>query len=698
MIFLLIISFLLISFLISYRFNEHVTDAVPVSAGCFILGAYIFALVNGLLFNICGHTLHILNLFPPVVFLTAIIWIFLIVRKDRGTELCLAAKRYFLSWEFLTIFGLMILITLLTKNHEVKWWDDINFWATDAKALYYLDGFSGKYGNAAPEFGDYPPALQIFKWFFLKAGKEYHAGYGFSAYYVMNFIFLLPLWGKLVRSISMCAGTTHSEKKTVISYITAALGMLIILLIPGVVSDVFSFGACSDLTMGILYGTSMLLIMDILTNSHKDKGEPKEDIDEPKEDIGAPKEDIGGDKDIIKVYLRLGIYLSVLVLCKSVGIEWAAFATILYIVLAVCLKRFSKKGFWTFVGVYALFQGSWWGFCLINRRIAKLTSSGVDMIKGNGYSFKDILNAKTSIFWKGLTGYPLHTTSGGAINLSALALFLILIAVIVLLKVFGKMEKRTFSVLLIYTIFTAIVAYGVILYGHLTVFAYETQYEDPAVMAMSASRYSLPFTIGTLMLVVGLIVDLWAAATPYTTAAQAATAQTTTARPALPAYIPIILTAAFILLSTNYTALYDTVWGYRATLAEDAKALSDMIDENADKYIQVCDEKKAEDEAFLGHRVLYLQNTGDISWVGNSYVNLAVSPVPTIYGSYYAGGMDTDGSDIPKGIIVSGSFFPGCLSKDAIMDVAKLHHAEYIYQDVAIPGSDIPAGEIIKVE
>lgn len=696
MIFLLIISFLLISFLISYRFNEHVTDAVPVSAGCFILGAYIFALINGLLFNICGHTLHILKLFPPVAFLTALVWILLIMRKDCGardskangaggeilvTKILTEAKRYFLSWEFLTIFGLTVIIILLTKNHEVKWWDDINFWATDAKALYYLDGFSGKYGNAAPEFGDYPPALQLFKWFFLKAGKEYYAGYGFSAYYVMNFIFLLPLWGRLVRTFS----------KTVISYITSALGMVIILLIPGVVSDVFSFGACSDLTMGILYGTSMLLILDILTSSHKDKVEPKEAISEPKEDIGAPKEDVGGDKDNIKVYLRLGIYLSVLVLCKSVGIEWAAFATILYIVLAVCLKKFSKKGFWTFVGVYALSQGSWWGFCLINRRIAKLTSSGVDMIRGNGYSFKDILSTKTSIFGKGLTGYPLHTTLGGAINLSALALFLILIAVIVLLKVFKKLEKRTFSVLLIYTIFTAIVAYGVILYGHLTVFAYETQYEDPAVMAMSASRYSLPFTIGTLMLVVGLIVDMWAAA-------QATTAQATPARPARTSYIPLILTAAFILLSTNYTALYDTVWGYRATLAEDAKALSDMIDDNADKYIQVCDEKKAEDEAFLGHRVLYLQNTGDISWVGNSYVNLAVSPVPTIYGSYYAGGTDTDGSDIPKGIIVSGSFFPGCLTKDAIMDVAKLHHAEYIYQDVAIPGSDIPAGEIIRVE
>ena len=70
----------------------------------------------------------------------------------------------------------MVLLTgavLLTGNKIATWWDDLNFWATDVKALYALDGFAAKYTNAASEFGDYPPGIQLLKWWFVhfKAGR-----------------------------------------------------------------------------------------------------------------------------------------------------------------------------------------------------------------------------------------------------------------------------------------------------------------------------------------------------------------------------------------------------------------------------------------------------------------------------------------------------------------------------------------------
>ena len=75
-----------------------------------------------------------------------------------------------LSWKSVLLLFVMVFITFLVKDKAAFWWDDINYWATDAKALYYNDGFAGKYGNVAPEFGDYPPAIQLFKWFFFAFG------------------------------------------------------------------------------------------------------------------------------------------------------------------------------------------------------------------------------------------------------------------------------------------------------------------------------------------------------------------------------------------------------------------------------------------------------------------------------------------------------------------------------------------------
>ena len=71
----------------------------------------------------------------------------------------------------------MILLVYLLKDKIALWWDDINYWAVDAKALYYNGGFAGKYGNVAPEFGDYPPGLQLFKWFVMHLSSDFSEGF-----------------------------------------------------------------------------------------------------------------------------------------------------------------------------------------------------------------------------------------------------------------------------------------------------------------------------------------------------------------------------------------------------------------------------------------------------------------------------------------------------------------------------------------
>ena len=83
-----------------------------------------------------------------------------------------------------------VVMTVCVSSKVVSWWDDYNFWATDVKSLFYLDGFAGKYANAAPEFGDYPPGTQMIKWWFMHFSPgRFREGLMFAGYYFMNLSF-----------------------------------------------------------------------------------------------------------------------------------------------------------------------------------------------------------------------------------------------------------------------------------------------------------------------------------------------------------------------------------------------------------------------------------------------------------------------------------------------------------------------------
>ena len=45
----------------------------------------------------------------------------------------------------ITAFIMVIVVTVCVRDKAVSWWDDYNFWATDVKSLFYLNGFADKY-------------------------------------------------------------------------------------------------------------------------------------------------------------------------------------------------------------------------------------------------------------------------------------------------------------------------------------------------------------------------------------------------------------------------------------------------------------------------------------------------------------------------------------------------------------------------
>ena len=577
-----LISLLLIMYIISYRTGEGFVTVMPVGIGGFILLLYLLAFARGLIF-ISAISIGLLAFF-----------IVYIVRASSETryEHIKGIKSYLLDSQTLISLGLLVALAVLTSKHVSTWWDDLNFWATDAKALYFLNGFPGKYGNVSPEFGDYPPAVQLMKWWFMRLKNTYDEGLSFSGYYVMMAVFLMPL--------AKC----FKDK----NILWKLIGSVVILLIPGVCNRVWAEGTCADVAMGIVFGALLIAIID------KDC------------------------KNIKFYYSRIAIFLGVLVLCKSSGFQWAVYGVILLLCMYVSGRRggfplYDKgtaKYLWISIIFGGVIQSSWWIFCLFNRRIAKLTSAGVHMV-GNGYTLPDNASEKAKLFMQGIIHYPMHTDFSNLINLTLLTSFIMILLFIILLNVLDIIDGKTTRILFVYALLVGIVTYAVIFLGHITIFNGETQYDTAKVIAISVSRYSCPYNIGMLMLVLYL---LCAHAKSYAT---------------------LIFSAVFILVTTDYSAAALGLFKYRETVKDDISNRAATIDSVGYDYI---DKALVKDELY-GQRVLYLRDADYIHWIKDTYISYYVSPVPTVYESFDAAKDDSN----------------------SILEMIRRTHAKYLYVD-----------------
>ncbi|MBR5116945.1 MAG: hypothetical protein IK096_07745, partial [Lachnospiraceae bacterium] len=196
-------------------------DAVPFFASLTILFLYLLAF------------LHALTPLVPIFFLIVCI----LHVRDKLTEP-----------QFLFAVLIMLAAAILASGRVVTWWDDLNFWANDARFLWYMRGFAGKYGNVSPEFGDYPPVTALWKWIFLSfSPHEYREGLQFSAYHVLNMIYLLPLI-KYTRRFP--------------SLILRLLAVPTVFLIPGIICSLQFTGSAADITMGTIYSSLLLAMVE----------------------------------------------------------------------------------------------------------------------------------------------------------------------------------------------------------------------------------------------------------------------------------------------------------------------------------------------------------------------------------------------------------------------------------------------------
>lgn len=630
----LLAAFLLIACLLALRFEKQLTAVLPSATCILILTLYVLAFFRRLSWIDYFSTAIVAGAVLRVLFLSG----------EKKKKLFARLRELFCAPSAIAALVLLTGAVLLTGNKIATWWDDLNFWATDVKALYALDGFAAKYTNAASEFGDYPPGIQLLKWWFVHLKPDsFSEGLMFAGYYFGVFVFLTPLLSRLDEAL-------QTDRRTVKQLFWTVVLAVCLAAFPSMTETFYLGGMCADLVMAVIYGV-------ILMSCLEDRAVPGTDTaaadtaaadtaavdtaaaDTADVDAAAADTAVAASRSRAFSNLRIALYLGVLVLVKSVGFLWAAFALVFvwfWRLHGAADKKKEIRQLLCITAFPAVSGGSWMLFCLLMKRVAKLTGAAVSMASGSlpillEGTVQKLLHAYAEAF----AVWALHRDGCSGIGVSALALFVIFLIGIAWLYRRKLLTKTERNFLFVYVPLTGIVFYGINLVSHLTIFATETQYLEATGMIASIERYSAPFTVGTLYLLFGIFLErsprLWGKMSPYA------------------------VLAAAVLLCANWGAVYDGMIGYRQRLDDDLQARSNMITEASEEFL----EKMSKQDVGSGMRVLYLKNAQDAAqWVRNTYISFEASPVSVLFGGI--------GEDTTSG---------------QVWELVQASHAGYLYAD-----------------
>ena len=547
---------------ISSKNKVNIGDGLAMSASGLILALYVLAFFRGMKY----------------VWIVAIVVIFFAIIRKIHTSY---ADVFILALFVITV----AFVGVLVSGNVFSWWDDINFWSSDAKQLFFMNGFPGKYGNVSPEFGDYPPVTSIFKWLFLQLGNgEYKEGLQFAGYFALNAVFLMPLAGRLVTSI-----LNNTAIKRAFRYVLAVISFVCVMALPGVFNGIIYYGTPADITMGIVYGTLLISIYE--------QEQCAENF----------------------YYVRIALYTAVLFLTKSVGIEWAFFALVFY--LLVAKKNVKMVG--AVAGSVTVY-GSWLLFCLVNRRVAKLTGAGIKMATSGTYTAPQNTADKAGFFWEGLWTMPMHADRNFTLDLPTGVMVIILFVVLLVLVRTRLLEKKEGHKIALFMLITGLITYGIIFLAHISIFQGEDQYLDAYAMAVSVARYGFPFAFGTLSLLIGVALGSGRNAKDNGQHGAIGLAAT-------------CIFMIFVLLTADYLGMYKHLWGYRQNVSSLAKDSYDMVGDDG----RVIVDTVLADKTLWGKRVLVMRDGHTYHWVHDTYISKEASPVPLVYDAFLAESEDS---------------------------------------------------------
>lgn len=557
-----ILAFSICLLMLAYFFGESLAECLPVLFCILVLVLYGLAIL---------HHLSLIDYLGCIVLICFIVWL---VRcsKEKRNAFCSICLEKVTHPSFIIGMLAFAMIVIGVSDKVVTWWDDVNFWLTDVKALYYLDGFAKKYGNAAPSFGDYPPGSQLIKWWFLHLDAgTFREGLAFIGYYTMNMVFMLPMFRKI-----------NDKNPIVLIFSTVLLWIF-----PSI-AEVYGYdGFCADLTMACIYGGFLFGVID--RENHKESF----------------------------YYGRLILYLGVLVLIKSTGFIWAAFG--LLFAYGCFLLRERKKGFFPSVVLITaaplVTGGVWMILCLLLRRVTKTTATAVKYVTTDEYGLSGYKREYASAFIQAFLREPLHKTKGMGVDLTPLACYILIGLLLVFFLRKRILPSREGKFVLGFVGISGIVFYLTIFLAHLTIFAAETQYLEASGMISSIERYGAPFTIGTLFFLASIWMeqgDKLFAGDKWPEFCRR--------------YGKICCLIFLTAITAQWNVSYHGLIGYRKEVFDQLQVREDMLDEKARIFLNALEVLDRAEST----RVYCLQE-GDPRWVRNTYTSMEASPVSVVY-------------------------------------------------------------------
>lgn len=641
-----IIAIIFVAQIIAYKTEGKLTDTLPVTCCGFILVLYILGFVR------------VLSWIDYVSIPVVILLLFWLLFNEE-LKVCFQ--------NFITVQNLMIpvfvgFIAWCMFNRAPSAIDDIGYWSTDLKQIWAVNGFAKGFGNVASEFGDYPPAINLFRWFFVHIYfTDYQEGMGFAGYICMNYILMLPIIGRVNElverkivfkkekksSISVATNSNYvvSDRRLISKYkvrfidgngdqteafdffrcifliVINILAGFVLLLIPTIANSSCMEGTNAEITTGIIYGLLLWAIWDEKPEHGK------------------------------YYYIRIGLYASVLVLCKNTGFIWALFATLFLMGCYFIRKNNqsydssmydnSQKYNLITIGSWVAVFLSWVIFCVANKRVSRLTSLGMKMFKEGNLDLKHKAKEMIGAYIQGFSIFPMHNQSSGILNLTPLIMLAIFIFVVFIFARIDLIDKEQRLYLIGYILVTAFLSYLIIFIGHQTVYMIDSPMFNSQVMGESIALRGAPYIVGTFILICGIWLNNIPEADDARPTTEFAVKEHVQAERLKLLRIFYGGLALFVFLTSDLWSVYNGLYDYRfdsdkgQTLREESYTFIDTVSSNRE---------------FAGKRILYLCSSQEDE-ANRARISYAVSPVSVVYGTVdntvtkYGALIDIDNSD-----------------------------------------------------
>lgn len=345
-------------------------------------------------------------------------------------------NRKLITWGVVTIIGMLLL-----SDRAITGFDELNFWGPSVKSIYYLEGYAEKGYLVAPAYGDYPPVSQLLQAYFMHLMGKYDEGIQMSGFYFFIMVYMAPLLTVVVDSWML---------------IPAAF---LLSCLPAIVSNALS-SRSPDIIMGAIWGLSLLMISK-RRNTFDD--------------------------------INISLSLAVLVLVKSIGIEWALLSIVFYCILRGKQLKDSNIHWIIIISFPLLIYFSWVYFCRINERVTYLTQT-IKVKVGASEEFKNYGSELAKVFW-GALFRPLQNE--GIFGISYVGVMLL--TILFLYRTYKKHGNMHYLTLGIFILLTGVLEILVLLYSVEVMFIGEySNYLDPEHMLLLVKRYGSPYTFGCL--------------------------------------------------------------------------------------------------------------------------------------------------------------------------------------------------------